>query len=160
MLFSDLVGGGISIGSNFSEAFGFNAGYGRGRAIYRADPQVGQAERASLSATVKPLQNLVVAPSINWQRLDDAAGVERYNGFIARTRVNFQPSRRIVMRLVTEWNDFSQQLAIEPMLLYRINPFSVLYLGSTHGYREFDEPYALERTSRQFFLKMQYLIRP
>ena len=52
----------------------------------------------------------------------------------------------------------------DPLLTYRINSFSVFYLGSTHDYRDFNSAfddrsanYVL--TSRQYFMKLQYLFQ-
>jgi hypothetical protein len=159
-LFRDMVSGGVSIGSDFSDAFGFGLSYGIGEDIFRADPRIGIAQSASASLNIKPLQNLVISPSVRWARMDDRDGTELFSGYIARTRVNYLAGRAVVVRLVTEWNDFNRRLSVEPLLLYRLNPFSVVYIGSTHGYAEFDDPYAMERTRRQFFLKLQYLFRP
>lgn len=159
-LFRNMVAGGVGIGSDFSDRFGFNLRYGLGEEIFRGDPQIGIAQNASASINFKPVQNIVISPSLTWARMDDRAGNELFSGYIARARMNYQFSRELFVRVVTEWNDFSGRLSIEPLLLYRLNPFSVLYIGSTHGYAEFDDPYATERTSRQFFLKLQYLFRP
>jgi len=37
--------------------------------------------------------------------------------------------------------------------------FSLIYLGSSRGYREFDGPTGWTRTARLYFAKVQYLIR-
>lgn len=160
VLFEDLVGGGFGIGSNFSEIFGFNLGVRAGRAIHRGSATAGFSRNAHASATIKPLQNLVIRPSVQWAAMDSREGETLFDGYIARTRVDYQATRRFSARVVSEWNDFSRQLAFEPLLVYRINPLSVAYLGSSHGFRDFDDPYAMEPTSRQYFLKLQYLLRP
>ncbi|HUE77419.1 MAG TPA: sugar-binding protein [Longimicrobiales bacterium] len=160
VFFDDMVTWGVRAGSNFSEAFGFNLSYSAGESIHRPTATPGRRENARVSATVKPLQNLVVRPSVQWARLEGEDGTTRFDGFIARTRLDYQATRRFSARVVTEWDDFDRRLAVEPLLIYRINPLSVLYLGSTHGYRDFEEPYALERTRQQLFLKLQYLFRP
>ena len=159
-LFEDMVGWGIGVGSAFSEAFDFNLSYGQGEAIHRASASLGQSRNARASASFKPVRNLVISPSVRWARLEDDAGAALYDGYIARTRVDYQVTRRFSARVVTEWDDFDRFLSVEPLLVYRINPLSVAYLGSSHAYRDFDAPYALERTDRQLFLKVQYLLRP
>ena len=55
----------------------------------------------------------------------------------------------------------------EPLLTYRLNPWTVFYVGATSGYADYgrrddlDLPTeaGLVQTSRQFFLKFQYLLR-
>ena len=159
-LFRDMVGGHVFLGSDFSEAVGINLSYRLGEDIFRPDPQIGIAQGASVSLDLKPVQNVVISPSLNWARMEDRQGGELFDGYIARARVNYQFSRELNVRVITEWNEFSQRLSVEPLILYRLNPFSVLYVGSTHGYAEYDDPYAMEQTSRQLFLKLQYLFRP
>jgi hypothetical protein len=52
---------------------------------------------------------------------------------------------------------------VEPLLTYRVNPYTLFYVGASDRRRDFglDEgPDAgFERTSRQFFAKLQYLLR-
>ena len=160
VLFEDMIGWGLGVGSSFSDAFGFNVSYGRSEGIHRATVSPGYERSASASATIKPLRNIVLNPSVRWARLESADGETLFDGYIARGRLDYQVTPRFSARLVTEWNEFSKGLSFEPLLVYRINPLSVAYLGSSHGYRDFEDPFALERTSRQFFLKVQYLLRP
>ena len=60
----------------------------------------------------------------------------------------------------------ASRLDVEPLLTYRINPFTVFYAGSAARYRryeaeEFDDLTASEwrNSERQFFAKLQYLFR-
>lgn len=161
ILFEDMVGVGVRVGSDFSEMVGFNLSYGMGESIHRQTASPGFNRNASASLTFKPVRNFIVGPSVRWARMEAEDGSTLFDGYIARTRLDYQVTRRLSARMVTEWNDFRRQLSVEPLLVYRINPLSVAYLGSTSGYREFDDPqYDLERTSRQYFLKLQYLLRP
>ena len=160
VLFEDMVGWGVYLGSDFSDAFGFNLSYGQSEGIHRATIRSGGSRNASASASIKPIRNLLIGPSVRWARLESTTGETLFDGYIARARVDYQVTRRFSTRLVTEWNDFDGRLSLEPLLVYRINPLSVAYLGSSHGYRDFEAPYALEPTSRQLFLKVQYLLRP
>ncbi|HUG39730.1 MAG TPA: sugar-binding protein [Longimicrobiales bacterium] len=161
ILFEDMVGFGIGLGSDFSEMFGFNLSYGMGESIHRPTASPGRNRNARASVTFKPVRNLIIGPSLRWARMEGEDGIMLFEGYIARNRLDYQVTRRFSARVVTEWNDFRRQLSVEPLLVYRINPLSVAYLGATGGYREFDDPqYDLERTSRQYFLKVQYLLRP
>ena len=68
------------------------------------------------------------------------------------------------MRLVTQYNQFDSRVEIDPLLTYKVNPFTAFFIGSTHDYQEFD-PFEGERgnrfraTGRQIFFKIQYLVR-
>jgi len=52
---------------------------------------------------------------------------------------------------------------VDPLLTYRLSPFSVFYIGSTYDYRELPDGAPDQRrwwlTSRQFFAKLQYLFQ-
>jgi len=39
------------------------------------------------------------------------------------------------------------------------NSFTLFYVGSRHDYHDYDGSMGLRQTSRQFFLKFQYLVR-
>ena len=77
-----------------------------------------------------------------------------------RTRVNLQLTRRLFLRTVVEYDDFGTDLDVEPLLSYKVNPFTVLYLGSAHlldDYGHGDD--GLRQLHRQFFLKVQCLFQ-
>ena len=101
-----------------------------------------------------------------YSRLEDRdTGENFFSGYILRVRTNYQFSRRLFLRTVVQYNDFSERLEIDPLLTYRINPFSAFYVGSTHDYdtypgRTQDASRFLQQSQRQFFFKFQYLFRP
>jgi hypothetical protein len=62
--------------------------------------------------------------------------------------------------LIVEYDDFDKNLSVEPLLSYKINPFTIFYVGSSHGYHDYDIPdRQLTNTRQQFFLKFQYLFQ-
>jgi hypothetical protein len=58
-----------------------------------------------------------------------------------------------------QYDDFDRALSLEPLLTYRANPFTLVYIGSTRGYQDFGQPFGWKRHDTQYFAKMQYLIR-
>lgn len=50
-------------------------------------------------------------------------------------------------------------LPAEPLLQYKISPFTVFYIGSTHDVNRFEQPVGRMQSQRQFFFKVQYLFR-
>jgi hypothetical protein len=68
--------------------------------------------------------------------------------------------------VVVQYDDFDETLSLEPLVTYRINPFTLFYVGSTNAYERFDAVPAerpddqMVQTSRQFFAKFQYLFQP
>jgi hypothetical protein len=111
-------------------------------------------------AEIKPFQRLGIIPEYSYSQLRWPDGGEfDFAGYILRTRVNYQFTRELFLRLVVQYNEFEDGLDIDPLLTYKLNPFTVAYVGSTHDWREVDGSSDLTQTARQFFLKFQYLFR-
>ena len=140
-----------------------------GRSVARGEdpPILGHERIYEAWGTVKPTSRLNLDFNYTYARMkESASGPELYSGYVARTRLKYQLSKRLFLRLVTQYNDFSRQVEVDPLLSYKINPFTIFYLGSTHDYRDFSHDEDLEgavqgykRTDRQFFAKIQYLFR-
>lgn len=151
------------------DAFSAGAEARVGKLIYRgSDPFLGDSFRASVWGTIKPSGRLVVEPSWNYEEMGrPEIGGKEFAGYTLRARTNFQFSRELFLRLVTQYNAFSERLDVEPLLTYRVNPFTVFFLGaaSNFAYYEADPPetaYASsewQMTDRRFFAKIQYLLR-
>jgi hypothetical protein len=151
-----------NVSSSFSDRISLGASANGGDWIHRrfGQGQVGRGLSAGTWLELKPTQRWVVRPSVTYQQMHDRDGEELFAGYIARANTSYQLSRELFARVVVQYNDFDESLTFEPLLMYRLNPLSVLYIGSTHGYNSFGEPYGFERTDRQFFLKLQYLFQP
>jgi hypothetical protein len=118
----------------------------------------------SLSLILKPVDRLIIEPDIDYYKSTTTDTKEElFEGYITRTRIQYQANRELSFRLVVQYNDFDQAWDIDPLLTYRVSSFSVLYLGSTYDYvNMMVEPDIQSRwkmTSRQFFVKLQYLFR-
>ncbi|HEV2148368.1 MAG TPA: DUF5916 domain-containing protein [Longimicrobiaceae bacterium] len=152
---------GMFLVSNFSDPLrvGFEVGRGESVARMLAVPEVGAGMNARAWATIKPISRVVIEPSLTYEELNRLGGEEIFSGYIARTRFNFQYNRELQFRMVAQYNDFSERLDLEPLLAYQLNPFSIFYVGSTYGSRQFDG-HGLVGTQRQYFAKIQYLFRP
>jgi len=141
--------------------------YGRyGDQIARREnpPVLGKQTNLAGSIYFKPIDRIRIEPSIEFahSRQKDT-NEELFKGYITRTRVDYQMTRSLSLRFITEYSDFSNSWTVEPLLTYRINPFSLFYIGSTFDYAEYenpDDPFAATSTrlaSRQLFMKLQYL---
>jgi hypothetical protein len=120
----------------------------------------------SLWANLKPLDRLLVETSYDFNNSHHGkTGEKLFEGYIARTRLNFQVTAELSSRLVVQYNDFYRTWDIDPLLTYRLSPFSVLYVGSAYEYCRFHclgkdgIGRATRMTSRQFFMKLQYLFQ-
>ncbi len=155
------------VGSNFSEPVQLGASLNTGKSIARNIdvPELGNSLNINAFATIRPTDRLSFEPQYSFSRLRDLdTGEDFFNGYILRVRTNYQFSRRFFMRTIVQYNDFAERLEIDPLLTYRINPFSAFYVGSTHDYATFpgrtqDASRFLQHSERQFFFKFQYLFR-
>jgi uncharacterized protein DUF5916/cellulose/xylan binding protein with CBM9 domain len=153
--------------SNFSELLQAGGFVGYGRAISRnaSDPVMGRSMDMQVRATVKPTSRLSFQPTFTYSRLEnDATGDEIFAGYILRNRTNYQFTKRLFVRVITQYNDFSKSLEIDPLVTYKVNPFTAVYFGSTHDFLNFDQRNdglnpGFYQTQRQVFFKLQYLFR-
>ncbi|HUP02085.1 MAG TPA: DUF5916 domain-containing protein [Gemmatimonadota bacterium] len=134
-----------------------------GRQISRnSDPPVlGDAYYLELFGTVKPFSRMTVQPSLIYSRLDRVDnGEEVFAGWILRTRNTLSFSRQLFLRLVLQYDDFDEQFNVEPLVTFKLNPFTLFYIGSTQIYRDLGPPRdELTAIERQYFAKFQYLFR-
>ena len=139
-----------------------------GRSLFRSfsNPELGNEFTMSLWSQLKPFQRLVIEPSWDYSqmrsRVDDSLLFKTY---ILRTRFSFNFTREWFLRLIVQYRDDTKRLDLEPLLTYRLNPFTVFFVGANSKYRNFEIPVSApvthdwELASRQFFVKFQYLFR-
>ncbi|MDX1547158.1 MAG: DUF5916 domain-containing protein [Rhodothermales bacterium] len=157
----------LFVRSNFSEPvqLGFHVSRGRSIARMLEAPELGRSVNASVFGTLRPTARLTLNPNLDYARLADLdTGEAFFSGYIARVRATYQFTRRFFLRTIVQYNDFSERLNVDPLLTYRINPFTVFYVGSTHSIATYpgvgDETDRFwQQTQRQFFFKFQYLFR-
>jgi hypothetical protein len=145
----------------------FYAAVEYGHKIARRHNTLGKILDLNLSLDLKPHDRLLVQQWLDLARATEVeGGAELYDGFIWRIRLNYQASKPLTLRLVTEYDDFYEEWRVDPLLTYRLNPFSVLYVGMTSNYQRLEtvglnesSSHSTRLASRQFFMKLQYLFR-
>jgi len=176
----------VFIDSHPSAMFGFSLEGWKGRnpALFTLD--MGDETRFSVRAQFKPVDRLIIEPTLDYVRSEHAGSGELlFEQTITRARIRYQFNPRLSLRLVVQHNGsdsppfqelavagnfdryhlfFGDKWEVDPLLTYRINSFSVFYLGSTHDWRDFNAAYddrsSLQTmTDRQFFTKFQYLFQ-
>jgi hypothetical protein len=159
--FEGLRGARLHFNSNFSDrvAIGGMLGHEEEIARFLSTPVRGTESAGSLWTILRPNTRLNVQPRVDFARMVDADGEELYSGYIARTRFSYQFSRELSARVTAQYNDFNGRVDVDPLVTYRLNPYTLFYLGSTHQVHWNDDELGAVQTGRQFFLKMQYLFR-
>ncbi len=103
-----------------------------------------------------------------------ADDLELFNGYLFGNRISFQYDRRLSIRLLSQYDDFGKTWNFDPLITYKITPFSLFYAGSTYYVQKYDNlneggnrladassaKYSFNKLeSRQFFMKLQYLFQ-
>jgi hypothetical protein len=132
-----------------------------GRFIKRSGtPDMGKGHSIFVSTTIKPTPQLEVDLSWSRARLSSIYTDELfYDGYILRGTGIFQFSRELFLRMIGQYDEFSREINIYPLLSYKLSAYTIFYAGSTYTLDDFGDPYGVQKTATQYFLKLQYLIR-
>lgn len=152
----------LFVQSNFSDPIRGGFLLSRGREIARnvSPPRIGRLRNASVFLTAKPIDRLVIQPSLNYTRLVDPVTDESFfSGYILRTETNLQFTRELSLRLIAQYNEFSDALAVEPLLKYQLSPFTTVFAGSSHTLSRPEATSVFTTFERQLFFKLQVLFR-
>lgn len=162
----------VDVSSSFSEMVGLNGTAVWGRDVYRTfgeDAVLGRVVNLSASGRFRPTSRLQISPGWEYARMrHPVTDATFYDGYVLRTRATLQVTPALSSRLVLEYDQFSDRLSIEPLVTYRWNAFTVLFLGyggrmQKYGpgspYPELFEAAEWRNTSHRFFAKFQYLLR-
>lgn len=145
--------------SNFSQAVsvGGEATWGYSMVRFTQVPTLGHGGDFSLNATLKPLDQLNLRISGVYSTLRDIeTDTPYYSEWIGRIRANFQATRELSFRLVVQYVEGAKRLSFEPLATWRLNPFTIVYLGSSLAYDETPTD-GFVHNERQLFAKVQYL---
>jgi len=154
-------------------ALGGSVNYGH--RIARHDEVMGREISLGAWIDVRPINRMFLENTFSFlqSRHIDSSRV-LYKGFIARSRMELQFTKELSLRFLAQYNDFYETWDFDPLLTYRISPFSLLYIGTTYDYeriyglteprtglvKEGDVGYEATRLkARQFFMKLQYLFQ-
>jgi len=136
-----------------------------GKSIVRSDnPYVGYVNDYELSGTIKPIDKITLENSyVYYELLKSFGGEKIYAGYIFRNKTNVQVTKNLSARLIFQYDTFSGNFNFSPLISYKINPFTIFYIGSTYDYNDVvstpNDVYKKVLTDRQYFMKLQYLWR-
>jgi hypothetical protein len=148
---------------------GFDATIGK-YIIRFGTPYVGYGGEFEGWLTFIPFDNLTFSAEYSYFELSESyRGEKLFAGYILRNTLNYHLIKDLSLRIITEYSSADKYFYINPLISYRPNPFTIFYFGFTHQYNNlelspFDPDYALYTSkytlsTRQFFLKFQYLFR-
>jgi len=147
---------------NFSTAFSqylsVNLWAETGRFIRRnrSAPDVGDGINTGFFLSVKPTDQLIIEPGLDYAELNKDNGPAYFAGYVFRTRIKYQFTRELSARFILQYNQFDDVFSAEPLVSYKLNPFSVFYIGAS-SQLEYMPNREYQQSSRQYFMKFQYL---
>ena len=126
------------------------------------DPAVGDRFYAGSFSTFQPNSKLRIRTTIRYGQLRSKVDQGYYfKGALSRSTVNYQFNNNLSFRLVGEYNSFDDEFFVQPLLKWNPNPFTIFYVGGSHGYRRpalnpsIGKDFVLENS--QLYIKFQYL---
>jgi len=136
-----------------------------GKSIVRTEnPYIGYVNDYEVSGTIKPVDRITLENSyVYYELLKSFGGEKIYAGYIFRNKTNVQVTKNLSARLIFQYDTFSGNFNFSPLISYKINPFTIFYVGSTYDYNDVvstpNDVYKKVLTDRQYFMKLQYLWR-
>ena len=132
-----------------------------GKFIYRSSsPEMGVGHRLSSTLTLRPTSKLKLEFSYSRARLSSEATDELFfDGYILRTVAAYQFTTEIFLRGIAQYNSFDKSFNVYPLFSYKLNAFTTFYAGLTNDYLDYGKDTGFATTARQFFVKLQYLLR-
>jgi hypothetical protein len=137
---------------------GFSITKGKYIARFAQPAYLGEGHELHYYINFQPTSQFEFQPSIAWQELNNPmTNTELFSVYILRSRMSYQFTRELFLRVITEYNHGNGNVDIQPLVTYKINPFSVFYLGTNRLYSDWNGMSTTSLRSRQYFLKAQYL---
>ena len=155
----------VRISSKPFDFINFQGGLGTGNEIaYREEiPQLGERFSLNTSVEITLNNNLRIKPSINFSRLKKIDSDEYFfDGYIARLDIRYQFTNSLDFRVISEYNEFSDQFFAQPLISWRPNSDTIFYFGGNQNFvdefSDYNSPnYRVNKS--QLFMKFQYLIK-
>ncbi len=142
----------------------------------------------SIGLNLKPIDRILLEPDFSYLKSNHTVThAKLFENYVMRTRLRYQATRALSLRLVVQYafremlypyngenvNLKNRHWDIDPLITFRLSPFSVFYIGTTLDYDPLpSDPYPFMNptpdpnydpnwglSSRQFFMKLQYLFQ-
>ncbi len=178
---------GVFFETNLSHSFNFRGEFSRGNALNFVppdgqEPSLARLTRSTATLLIRPINPLRVENTYLLERLGDrATGANVFNNHIARSKIGWQFSKELSLRVILQYNAIlpnPQSTALERrknfnadfLFTYLVNPWTALYIGYNGNRQNLElltEPAGsqLRRTNnmltdaKQFFVKFSYLVQ-
>ena len=115
---------------NESLAINLNLTFGRDLAYNEENPEIGREFNFYFMPAIQLSNKLRISPSIRYARLRYMNNDNYYyNGSITRFSIRYQFNNFFNVRIISEYNTFSERFFIQPLIQWNPNPSTVFYIG-------------------------------
>ena len=122
---------------------------------------VGFGHNFELYSTFKPFDQLRNDLNFSYSELAKERGGELlYSGYVLSDKISYQFNKNFFLRVLVQYDLFDRVFNVDPLLSYKWNPYTILFLGASQNISELTNDQGFSsyvETDRQFFLKFQYL---
>ncbi|HMQ69889.1 MAG TPA: DUF5916 domain-containing protein [Ignavibacteria bacterium] len=122
---------------------------------------VGFGHDFSLYTTFKPFEQLRNDLEFNYSELSRSRGGEfLYAGYVMSDKITYQFNKNFFLRVLFQYDMFSRIFNVDPLLSYKWNPYTILFVGASQNVSELTNEAGFSSyvdTDRQIFMKFQYL---
>jgi Domain of unknown function (DUF5916)/Carbohydrate family 9 binding domain-like len=153
----------IEINTRPLEWLGASLSFNRGDFIYRSfdsPPVLAKGHDFGFGLNLKLTRQLSFSPDYSYQkRINNNTNERLFSEYAINARSEYQFSREWFMRLVLRYGGGSRDVSIEPLLSYKMNPFTIFYLGAAHRRVDLNMGTDYSPSSYYLFAKFQYLFK-
>lgn len=138
---------------------------GKSAVRFESTPTVGEGQDFNVWFSLRPIDRITSHFNYSYSELSRLNGGEMlYAGWVFSNTSTYQFNKNLFVRLVTQYNSFNKSFLMDPLVSYKWNPFTVLYIGTSHNFNQVEDVNqftgtTLKESSRQIFLKFQYLLQ-
>ena len=122
---------------------------------------VGFGHNFDIYTTFKPMDQLRNDLSFSYSELARSRGGEfLYAGYVLSDKITYQFNKNFFLRVLLQYDMFSKAYTIDPLLSYKWNPYTILFVGASQNINQLTNEAGFSSyvdTDRQIFMKFQYL---
>jgi len=153
----------IQVNTRPTEWLGSWVSFNRGDYVQRrfvSEPVLAKGHDFGFGFNLKLTRQFSFSPDYNYSKRIDINTSERlYSEYVINARSDYQFTREWFLRLVLRYGGGSRDVSIEPLLSYKMNPYTVFYLGAAHRRVDLDMGTDYSPSSYYLFAKFQYLFK-
>ncbi len=154
----------VNMNSHFNKSLALGGSFSKGvnTVTFLDIPEKGSSNSFSLWTRLKVSDRFQVGGTYEKQQMTTLDKKEEYySGYLAGIRVNYQYNQALSLRILGQYNDFSQTFKLQPLLSYQPSPFTIFYIGLTSNQvangLSMNSLQESQTSSSQLFIKLQYL---